>query len=360
MTRPRTKTVLLALFPIAVFGFGIALRFPELTDVLYARSLYPLVARSFALVNRVKFSLAEPIAILLIVFVLWSLYGLWQKRERRWREVFLWSWRVAGVIVFSFLMLWGINYARPSLAERSALSATAVDATAVLSAGERAATITSSLFDALDNKQTPTVLPFTFDELNHDLDQAFARLRLPGDSIDFDPTPAKPLRSSALFSYLGISGIFVPFTGEPSVNVLQPDVALPIVVAHEKAHQRGVTHEGEANFAAFLACAEESSPAYLRYAAYLFATRHLLSEASLYLPPSDVDEAWTQLGEGPTADVRAIHEFWRRYEGPASVAASHANDRYLRAMQVDGGVQSYGTVVQLLMALDERGELIPQ
>jgi hypothetical protein len=38
---------------------------------------------------------------------------------------------------------------------------------------------------------------------------------------------------------------------------------------------------------------------------------------------------------------------------------SHANDRYLKAMQVPGGVESYGTVVQLLMALDERGEFIP-
>jgi len=360
MTRPSTKTVLLALLPTAVFGFGLALRFPERTDVLYARSLYPLVARAFAFANRVPFSLAEPIAMLLIVFVLWSLYRLWQRRERRWSGVFLWSWRTAGVFVASFLVLWGFNYARPSLAERSALSADTVDAHAVLSAGERAAAITSLLFDALGDERAPTVLPFTFAELNQRLDEAFARLRLPGDGIDFDPTPAKPLLSSTLFSYLGISGIFVPFTGEPSVNVLQPDVALPIVVAHEKAHQRGVTHEGEANFAAFLACAQESSPAYFRYAAYLFATRSLLTEASLYLPRSDVDQAWTRLGEGPTEDVRAIHAFWRRYEGPASIAASHANDAYLRAMQVEGGVQSYGTVVQLLMALDERGELFPQ
>ena len=360
MTRPRAKTVLLALLPIAIVSFSLALRFPARTDALYSQSLYPLVARAFAFVNRVSFSLAEPIALLLIVFVLWSLYHRLQRHERRWRGVFLWSWRTAGVFFTLFLVLWGFNYARPSLADRSALSAEPVDAHAVLSAGERAAEITSSLFDALRNEQTPTALPYTFDELNQNLDRAFEHLSLPGDSIDFDPTPAKPLASSTLFSYLGISGIFIPFTGEPSVNVLQPDVSLPMVVAHEKAHQRGVTHEGEANFAAFLACANESSPAYFRYAAYLFATRYLLTEASLYLPPSDVDQAWTRLGEGPTADVRAIREFWRRYQGPAATLANHANDQYLRAMQVEDGVQSYGAVVQLLMALDARGELIPQ
>ena len=50
----------------------------------------------------------------------------------------------------------------------------------------------------------------------------------------------------------------------------------------------------------------------------------------------------------------------RRYQGPAATLANHANDQYLRAMQVEDGVQSYGAVVQLLMALDAREELIPQ
>ena len=360
MTGSRIQAVLLTLLPIAVMSYWLAFRFPDGTDALYSRSIYPLVARGFAFVNRVPFSLAEPIAGLLIVFLLWSSYRRLRQRERRWSGVFLWSWRATGVFVALFLVLWGFNYARPSLAELAGLSAGTVDAKAVLSAGGRAAELASSLFDTFDNEQTPTVLPFTFDELNQELDEAFERLSLPGDGVDFHPTPAKPLSSSVLFSYLGISGIFIPFTGEPSVNVLQPDVALPIVVAHEKAHQRGVTHEGEANFAAFLACAEESSPAYFQYAAYLFATRYLLTEASFYLPQSDVDQAWTRLGAGPTADVRTIHEFWRRYEGLVTIAASHANDRYLRAMQVPGGAQSYSTVVELLMALDEKGELIPQ
>lgn len=358
--RSRTKMVMLTPLPIAVVSFSLALRFPDKTDVLYSRSIYPLVARAFAFVNRVPFSLAEPIALFLIVFVLWSLYHRLRRRERRWSGVFLWSFGAAGVFFAMFLVLWGFNYARPSLADRSALSADTVDADAVLSAGERAAEITSSLFDALGNERTPTVMPFTFDELNQKLDQAFERLRLPGDGIDFSPTPAKPLAGSKLFSYLGVSGIFIPFTGEPSVNVLQPDVALPLVVAHEKAHQRGVTHEGEASFAAFLACADESSPVYFRYAAYLFATRYLLREASFYLPPSGVAEAWSRLSAGPSEDVRAIREFWHRYQGPVATVASHANDRYLRTMRVPGGVQSYGTVVQLLLALDERGEFIPQ
>ncbi len=353
------RRLILALLPVTVATFAIALHFPNVTESLYSQSIYPWVARGFALVNRARFSLAETIALVGLVAGLAGLVRIVRQRDRRFTRTLLWVAGIAAVAVTVFFVLWGFNYARPSLATRSALSADGVKAEAVLAAGIEAAELASSLFDTLETQTMPSVLPFGFDALNHELDEAFGRLKLPGDPIDFEPTPAKPLSSSWMLSYLGISGIFIPFTGEPSVNVLQPDAALPIVVAHEKAHQRGVTHEGEANFAAFLACANESSPPYFRYAAYLFATRYLLGEASRYLPRNSIESAWSHLDEGPTADVRAIHEFWRRFEGPASRVASRANDQYLRTMQVPGGIQSYGTVVQLLMALDEKGELFP-
>jgi len=78
--------------------------------------------------------------------------------------------------------------------------------------------------------------------------------------------------------------------------------------AHEA--QRGITHEGEANFAAFLVCSRENATPYLRYAAYLFATQYLLGEASEYLPREKVEAAWNRLGSGPLADVEAMRDFW--------------------------------------------------
>ena len=110
-----------------------------------------------------------------------------------------------------------------------------------------------------------------------------------------------PISASAGSSFLSPANL-------PSTH-LQPDVALPMVVAHEKAHQRGITHEGEANFAAFLACAQPANTTYFRYAAYLFATRYLLSEASNYLPRDEVDAAWELLSDGPKDDIRAMRDF---------------------------------------------------
>ena len=348
------------MLPLSVVGLVLAFRFPAATEIVYSQGIYPWVVRGFALVNRQPSSWAELLTVVVALTALWCLYRFVRSSPKRWGRMVRALWGGAGIVAISFVSLWGLNYARPSLASRLELEPPPIEATDVLRAGERTATITAELYRALESDETPTVLPYTFEELNHEVDLAFEGLALPGDTIDFRPTPAKPLRSSELFSHLGISGIFIPFTGEPSVNVLQPAATLPIVVAHEKAHQHGVTNEGEANFAAFLACSQPGAPVYLRYSAYLFATRYLLGAASAYLSAEEVAPAWELLGDGPLADLRAIRDFWEQYQGAATEVASRVNDGYLRAMQVPGGVQSYGTVVTLLMAVEGGEAQAPQ
>ena len=338
----------LSLVPLGLLALGLSFRFPETTESLYAQSVYPQVVRLFAALNRVSFSWAEVLLASALVAA-----GIFFRPKK----ILLTIWCAGGALFWAFLLLWGFNYARPPLEQRLGLSPPSTDPRALLETGIRTAARTAVLFEALGQDSGPTRLPVTFSELDRVIDQSYRELGLPGDPIQSSTAPAKPLASSTLFSYLGISGIFVPFTGEPSVNALQPDAALPLVLAHEKAHQRGITHEGEANFAAFLVCSREGAPPYLRYAAYLFATQYLLGEASRYLPREEVAAAWERLGSGPLADVRALHDFWERYQGVARVISSEVNDSYLRALRVPEGVESYGTVVRMLLALDAKGEL---
>ncbi|HXV62061.1 MAG TPA: DUF3810 domain-containing protein [Vicinamibacteria bacterium] len=356
------RVLKLALAPVAIVALQLAFLFPELTERWYGEMAYPLVVRWFAAVNRSSSSYAEigvGAAIALVPFAIYlSIRGM--SRRQKLVRLLGASWFGAGITLTVFLLLWGFNYARPSLPDRLGLSPVNADARRVLEAGKRAARLTTMLFAELRQERGPTEMPFSLEELATRVDLGYHDLGLPGDFIDSATTPAKMLRSSVLFSHLGISGIFVPFTGEPSVNTLQPDVSLPMVVAHEKAHQRGITHEGDASFAAFLVCSRETADVYLRYSAYLFATRRLIGEASYTLPRNDVLEAWKLIGPGPVEDLAAIQDFWSRYEGAASATASRVNDRYLRAFGVNEGVASYGRVVELLMALDEEGRLLPE
>lgn len=351
------------LLPLGLLSLDLSFRFPEATESLYAQGIYPEVVRFFGALNRGHFSWAEVLLLTAVVLaVLGTCLGLRAiPRGRRAGAMARALWCGGGILLWMFLVLWGFNYARPSLEERigfSGVPSGKADPAVLLEAGKRVASETARLFSTLGVEEGPTVLPMSFNNLDAWIDEGYRALRLPGDVIASETTPAKPLASSGLISYLGISGIFVPFTGEPSVNALQPDASLPLVLAHEKAHQRGITHEGEASFAAFLVCSREDAPPYLRYAAFLFATRYLLGEASYYLPRQDIDSAWGLAGPGAGADARALHEFWKRYRGRASEVASHVNDGYLRALRVPEGVESYGKVVRMLLALDARGELI--
>jgi hypothetical protein len=355
-TRRFLKAVGILLLPTAIVAIEVAFRFPSFIESVYSRGIYAGVVKAFGVVNRSSFSWAEIVVAAGIVAALLAAYR--SLRSKRTAVALGTLWWMGGLVLWVFLVLWGFNYARPSLESRMGLAIDQASPQDLVEAGKRAALHTSSLFSELEGAGAPTQLPMSIEELDAIVDSAYRELRLPGDEIGVATTPAKPLWGSTLFSYLGISGIFVPFTGEPSVNALQPGVALPLVVAHEKAHQRGITHEGEASFAAFLVCSREESPPYLRYAAYLFAAQHLLGEASQYLPREEVAEGWALLGEGPLADVRALRDFWRQYEGPASEAASRVNDSYLRALRVPGGVQSYDTVARLLLALDRKGALV--
>ena len=69
----------------------------------------------------------------------------------------------------------------------------------------------------------------------------------------------RPLILSRALDWLGISGFYLPFTGEANVNRGIPDVTYPHTAAHEKSHQRGLNPEDEANFFGYLAAVSAPS-----------------------------------------------------------------------------------------------------
>ena len=347
--------------PVTLLLMEIAFQYPAHTERIYGEWLYPRIASVLGAVNRLfPFSLAQLAA--LCVLVGGILYLVLRKRRggsrlARVGRAFAVVWAVAGIIAFSFVASWGLNYARPTLEERLELSTLDIELEEVLDAGKRCAALATQLHTSLGQPvDEPTISPLGFARLNELIDLRLKDLRLPGDRIKPPTSPAKKIWGSSAMAYLGLSGIFVAFTGEPSINSIVPDASLPIVVAHEKAHQRGIANEGEANLVAFMACSGASDSAYVSYAAYLYATGQLLGAASQQ-SREEAKSAWAALGPGPRRDLVAIQEFWDRYHGPAAEAADKVNDAYLRSFRVPGGVHSYRRVVQLLVALDREGKL---
>lgn len=356
---------------------------PGAVERLYADWLFPRIAALLAWgTRRFSSSVAE---FLLLVAAGIAAVRLLRALDRRLRRTTLaatsrasessWLDRLTGVVrfaalaAFAFHLLWGLNYARPDLRERLGWSEPTRDAAALADVVQRLAREANASYrDAITEAEIdsarfvgPDSIPTAVGSrcllpravIAQELAQAHARITPSIAAIDFAPPRFPPL-AGGWMTRAGIGGIYIPFTGEPHVNREPPDASLPFTMAHEMAHQRGVAPEDEANFIAWLACRGAGSPA-IRYSAALHAYGSALRAYYRVAPDSAVALSQRLLDRGPRADRRAIRDFWDRHEGATSEVASRLNDAYLKTNAQTAGIESYGLMVDLLIACAQSG-----
>jgi hypothetical protein len=125
-----------------------------------------------------------------------------------------------------------------------------------------------------------------------------------------------------------------------------------MTLAHEKAHQRGVASEDEANFFGFLACLYSTDP-YVRYSAFMFAHRQLLYPLFMEDPETAIQIYEGQI-PGVTRDLWATHAFWTGHESGWTEVGGAINNAYLRANRVEGGTRSYAMSGRLILSFHRR------
>lgn len=167
---------------------------------------------------------------------------------------------------------------------------------------------------------------------------ATAHLGLPG-AFARSRGPAKPVAFSEFLCLTHTLGYYDPLTGEANYNRLMPASMLPQTLAHEKAHQRSVFREDEAEFFGYMACILSDDP-YARYSGYLFAQEVLLCELARLNPEAARNLAGRRL-PGVRRDVEAQIEFHETYAGPVSLASRLVVDLCLKVAGDKHGIDSY-------------------
>ena len=167
--------------------------------------------------------------------------------------------------------------------------------------------------------------------------------------------PKQALVLGPLMPWVGIAGYYFPFSAEPVVGPTVP-THTAYNIAHELAHSLGVAPEDEAGFSAYLACMESEDPL-IQYSgalnAYIYASNALYDYA-----PDRANDLSAQVNENLRHDILALNAFLAQFEGPVQQAGDAINDTYLRVQRQEQGLNSYGNMVDLLMAyLDQQGEL---
>ena len=323
----------------------------------YARAWYPRIARVLSAGSAwAPFSIGELlVALAVLALAVWAVRLVRRVRRAkgsRGRVALAGVTRlaaVAGAAYLAFLAVWGLNYHRPPLAVLAGLgeptAAVRLDeleslcAELVAAANEERARVeedasgvgrlAGGVSGALRRAAAATEAAAS----------AYAGARGP-------LAPPKPVLLSTGLSYLGITGIYFPFTAEANVNVVVPDSQLPFTACHELAHQGGIAPEDEANFVAYAACLRHPD-ADFRYSGALNAALYALHALASADPARAARRA--QWSPALKRDLDALRAWNERYRGPAETAARAVNNAYLKTQGVDDGVRSYGRMVDLLV-----------
>lgn len=342
---------LLLLLSLALTAFASAN--PNLVERLYVPFFFrPLALLLSRLTGLLPFSLAELLVVALLGFLVFDLLYLawiaWPK-PRAAAKILLRLVTGATLLYALFIFLWGLNYHRQPLAHILELNVRPREAAELeelcreLLADAKAlrafmpedsagvTSISGGKWRALSRAE------LGYEELARIMPQVGGRFGRP-----------KGVYLSRWWSYTGTAGMYFPYTAEANVNMAMPAHKIPAVVCHEMAHQRGFAREDEANYLAYLACSLHPDREF-QYSGTLLA----LQEAMNALRRAD-EEAYLSLRLDYDArvlrDLAADRSFWQEFQGPVERASQKANDAYLKSNYQSDGVQSYGRMVDLLLA----------
>ena len=123
--------------------------------------------------------------------------------------------------------------------------------------------------------------------------------------------PVKKLGWSDMYTSSGTTGVTVGLTGEAAVNPETPAVGLPFAMCHEMAHRMCIAIDRDADFAAFLACSNNSRPEF-QYSAYFMAYRYCYN--ALYAQGSaEATTAAARLHAGISGNLKHDLEVYARF-----------------------------------------------
>lgn len=354
---------------------------PEWTEQVFSRSVYPALSSAVGfLPSLVSFSVAEWVAVLFLLFCLGyiayyvrkivkgeggrsvpSTQGEAAKASSGGRGMIAYrgimgAVAICCVVYFLFTFLCGLNYYRYTFTSYTGYDVEQSEQGTEERRDELVqlcTTLADGMGQAREELGSDTDLytadPGDFERYAHESVSAIEELAEQYPVLDRPLySPPKPVLMSGLLSDMDIGGIFVPFTMESNINVDGPFFTIPSTMAHELAHQCGFMREDEANFIAYLACKESDDPL-MRYSGYLLAFDRSLA-ALRKVDPEAASAIKASLPEAVLHDMAQREHFWAEHEGIVSDVSNAVNDTYLKANNQTHGVQSYGRMVELLLA----------
>ena len=291
------------------------------------------------------------LALAVLGYVAWSAAAVVRARGRRGERAYtavLGALCAALAIYAGNCLLWGVNFWTDSFQDRSGITAQAVAQEDLLAVTRYFAGQVSAAADDVPRDENG-LFAVERAEILADSPAVYDHLEVLFPFLEFDDPGVKPIAFSRLMSRMDFTGVYFAWTGESCVNVDSPACLLPSTVAHELAHQRGIASEQECNFLGVLASTTSGLPAYT-YSGWLSGYIYL-GNALYRVDPESYQAIRDALPETVRADLSDNNAYWAQFQGGVvQVVSNQIYDGMLKSYGEERGIQSYGTVVDLLVA----------
>lgn len=351
--KPETtvRLIIICLLPITVLLNLLSQRYPGITEKIYFVSIDKAMREGLSIVTGwLPFSFGEFLVIILvIVLAVLVINALIKLFKFRTFYSLLTIAAYLSALYILFMLLWGFNYNRYSFDKISGLKVEKSSKEELYSLCDKLISRANGLRGMVDEDSRGVMT------IKGGYKSVFSRAYLGYKNasgiyqeLGGSYGPPKPVLLSEMLCYTGITGIYMPYTGEANVNIKITDFMLPATATHEMAHQRGFAREDEANYIGYLTCSLHPDKDF-QYSGVMLAV--IYSMDALYnADPTAYKTLSAKYSPAVLRDLRNEADFWDKYKGKVEKISSSINDSYLKSNGQKDGVESYGRMVDLLIA----------
>lgn len=314
-------------------------RQPKVTEIIYSQTIYPPIAFLLSFLSKwVSFSIDDAFYGFLAAFLIILLIFVVFRKIKLGRFILIVLQTIA-ICYVMFYWFWGFNYYRTGINDRLQIAKSKPDTVQFVRVFKSLIDQTNASYCTYENMNY-----FTIDSLveeSYQKNASFLKLKYPQGN-----RRPKPITLSPFFAKASIAGYYGPFFSEVQINDSLLAIEYPQVLAHEFAHQFGITGEAEANFYGWLICSKSESK-YLQYSANISMVNYFLSQGKrLHNFPDLVH----QIHKPVIDDIRKVQKHWEQMRSEKiDKVAGKVNDVYLKTNKVEKGIEDYFGVVQFVM-----------
>ncbi|WP_127837189.1 DUF3810 domain-containing protein [Clostridium prolinivorans] len=353
----KTKFIIIILASITFLINIILKKFPYIIEKYYSLFINKITIQVISsITGLVPFSIAEFLIIILaVILIILFVLVLFSFKTNRFLQNFINLCTYISVLYILFMFLWGFNYNRLSFDKIAGLDIKKSSTKDLYDLCENLINRANILSKEV-NRDSKGIVNINYKDAFIRAQKGYEKAGEIYPELSYKYGIPKKILFSKLMSYTGITGIYIPYTCEANVNVNITEFTIPSTVAHEMAHQRGFAREDEANYIAYLTCTMHPDKDF-QYSGIMLALVYSMNE----LYKNDIEGfnvLKAKYSDLVKKDLIYDKKFWEKYEGKAQKISNNINNTYLKSNGQKDGVQSYGRMVDLLIA--ENKQLFPK